>query len=427
MLRVAIIFGLLIICTNLLLARPVKILFIGNGITSYNGIPWEFKELAESAGNEIIVDTYTRDNYALSFHNGLLGDINAIEKINSRSWDYVILQEQSLLPVIPRMTKTFTIPAIHSLSNIVKQKNKCARIILFMTWARPTGGSYCVQIDSLGLSCSPKFINFFHMQDSVESSYLRIAESVNAEIAPIGNAWKRFLEEDHGKHLFYDNTNLANDLGAYLTACVLYSTIFQRKLDTVNYISTLSPEEAHLARHYAESTVIPNRNKWNIKMIEYQPQPLFEYIKVQNQVQFFDKSINGYAWSWDLGDGSVSNDMNPFHKYNELGTYEVCLRLASPDKCPKVYCRELVLRELFVLYPNPCIDYLTIKFKQDIREPIILECMSLNGNLVFSKRFSPAESGLINLEMSGIPSGSYIIQITLSGITISKKIIALGL
>ncbi len=427
MLRVAVIFSLLVLYTNLILARPVKILFIGNGIISYNGVPWEFRELAESAGNEVIVDAYTQDSYALSFHNGLLGDMNAIKKINSRTWDYVILQEQSLLPVIPEMTRAFTIPAIRDLSNIVKQKNKCARIILFMTWARPAGGSYCVQIDSLGLSCSPEFFDFFHMQDSVERSYLRIAESVQAEIAPVGNAWKNLLGQVRGKPLFFDNTNLANDLGAYLSACVLYSTIFQRELGTVDYISTLSREDAYLARQYAEIAVLPHRQKWHIKMIEYQPQPLFEYVKVQNQVQFIDKSINGYAWSWDLGDGSVSNEMNPFHAYRELGTYEVCLGLASPDKCPRIYCRELILSELLILYPNPCSDYLVVELLQEISESLLMECVSIKGNIVFRKKFSPPVSGLINIEMRGIPSGSYLIRFSLSGITISEKIIVLAL
>jgi hypothetical protein len=426
MLRVVVIFSLLVF-TNLLLARPVKILFIGNGLTSYNGVPWEFRDLAESAGNDVIVDAYTQDSYALSFHNGLLGDMNAIEKINSQTWDYVILQEQSLLPVIPEMTRAFTIPAIRDLSNIAKQKNKCARIILFMTWARPTGGSYCVQIDSLGLSCSPRFFDFFHMQDSVESSYLRIVETVQAEIAPIGNAWKRFLEQVPGKPLFFGNTNLANDLGAYLSACVLYSTIFQRELGRINYISTLSSEDARLAQQYAELTVMPDRQKWHIKMIEYQPQPFFEYMSVHNQVQFIDKSINGYAWSWDFGDGSISKETNPFHKYPEFGTYEVCLKLASPDKCPRIYCKELILSELFILYPNPCSDYLTLELLQEISESLLMECVSIKGNIVFRKKFSPPVSGLIKIEMSGIPSGSYLIRFSLSGITISEKIIVLAL
>jgi hypothetical protein len=68
-----------------------------------------------------------------------------------------------------------------------------------------------------------------------------------------------------------------------------------------------------------------------------------------------------------------------------------------------------------------------VEFLQEITESVLMECVSLKGDIVFQKEFSPPVSGLINIEMSGISSGSYLIRFSLSGITISEKIIVLAL
>jgi len=42
-------------------------------------------------------------------------------------------------------------------------------------------------------------------------------------------------------------------------------------------------------------------------------------------VHFTDLSTGAKQWHWDFGDGSTSNQQNPTHVYNELGTYPVTL------------------------------------------------------------------------------------------------------
>jgi hypothetical protein len=208
MLRSILLLALILFNFELLAGRPVKVLFIGNGILSFSYIPWEFKDLSESTGQEVSIDTYMQDSYTLSLHNGLMGDTRAIAKIKSQKWDFVVLQEQSFFPVIPELTRNFTVPAIEDLSKVIKTNNYCTQIVLFMTWARPFGDQYCVHIDSLDNPCSIPFMDFFHMQDSLETSYLRIAESVGAELAPVGVAWDNSFNQDPRLNLFWRDTNL---------------------------------------------------------------------------------------------------------------------------------------------------------------------------------------------------------------------------
>jgi hypothetical protein len=421
--RLLLLLTLVLINLNLLNGRPIKVLFIGNGILSDNGIPWDFKDLAESAGQEVIIDAYMRDSYALSFHNGLLGDMNAIDKIKSDSWDYVVLQEQSLLPVIPVMTQTFTIPAIRDLSKIIREINKCSRIILFMTWARPQGGQYCIQIDSLGFPCSTYFMDFSHMQDSVESSYLRIADSVQAEIAPVGVAWKNAFIQDPYMQLFWGNTNLSNDVGAYLSACVLYSTIFQKSSEGLNYVSNLSDEQAYSMQKISNNTVMKDREKWRIELRENQPQPSFDYIITHNQVQFLDHSTNGNKWFWEFGDGTTTNQEEPVHIYPEFGMFEVCLSHRSTGECPNIICQYLEVEEMAILYPNPFYDKLNFKIQQELTGDLLIEIFTLNGHQILKKEIKDPSVTTHVFETYNISSGTYLIKISASGISYAIKMV----
>ncbi|NLA23920.1 MAG: PKD domain-containing protein, partial [Bacteroidales bacterium] len=47
-------------------------------------------------------------------------------------------------------------------------------------------------------------------------------------------------------------------------------------------------------------------------------------------VNFTDNSTNNpSSWAWDFGDGETSNEQNPTHIYNTLGTYSVSLTVAN--------------------------------------------------------------------------------------------------
>lgn len=48
-------------------------------------------------------------------------------------------------------------------------------------------------------------------------------------------------------------------------------------------------------------------------------------------MSFYDASTGGpTTWSWNFGDGNTSTQQNPIHTYNQLGTYYVCLTIATP-------------------------------------------------------------------------------------------------
>jgi len=72
-------------------------------------------------------------------------------------------------------------------------------------------------------------------------------------------------------------------------------------------------------------------------------------------VEFNDISTSDYgtvqAWSWDFGDGALSNDQNPIHLYEEGGNYEVFLSVSTD-----LGCIETTKQEIYVK-PTPVSSY----------------------------------------------------------------------
>ncbi|MBI1307633.1 MAG: PKD domain-containing protein [Bacteroidetes bacterium] len=60
----------------------------------------------------------------------------------------------------------------------------------------------------------------------------------------------------------------------------------------------------------------------------------FSYKQNHNEVYFFNRNTGGVSWVWYFGDGDSSTAAHPFHQYNKVGTYSVCLTIT----CAGGYC-----------------------------------------------------------------------------------------
>jgi hypothetical protein len=80
------------------ISQVTQVLFIGNSYTGVNNLPQLFSDLSLSLGDSVFVDSYNPGGYTFEMH---VVDANTIAKINSRPWDFVVLQEQSQRPSFP--------------------------------------------------------------------------------------------------------------------------------------------------------------------------------------------------------------------------------------------------------------------------------------------------------------------------------------
>ena len=179
----------------------LRVLFIGNSYTYFNNLPEIFTQLSASAkpAKNIETQMVTRGGATLKMHweGG-----EALKALHQSKWDYVILQEQSLLPINEPET-------MYKYARLfdAEIKKAGAKTIFYLTWARQ---------------------NQPENQTKLNEAYLSIAKELGALVAPAGIAWQTAFREDAKLELHTQDQSHPNPTGSYLTACVLYAVIFAR-------------------------------------------------------------------------------------------------------------------------------------------------------------------------------------------------------
>lgn len=181
--------------------QAVRVLFVGNSYTFFHDMPRLVEQIAVSAawGPRLITDTVVEGGATLELH-WRRGE--ALRRIRSRPWDYVVLQEQSTRPITdPELFYEYA----RRFGEAIEEAD--ATPILFLTWARE---------------------NRPNTQPALDDAYRRMAAELGALVAPAGPAWQSAGRQ--GSAQLYDNDGShPNRAGAYLTACVLFATLAQQE------------------------------------------------------------------------------------------------------------------------------------------------------------------------------------------------------
>ena len=182
------------------LDKPVsRILFIGNSYTSRNQLPRLLADLAAAATHP------TRVEFDLVFAGGasLKRHWNAgvaQERLARQSWNYVVLQEQSTLPVKN--------PArYHDNVRLFAPEiaRRGAKTALYLTWSRQQAPD---------------------TQDRITAAVDQIAAEVDALVVPVGLAWRTVMATRSDVLLYTDDGSHPTVAGSYLAACVFLGTLF---------------------------------------------------------------------------------------------------------------------------------------------------------------------------------------------------------
>ncbi len=252
-------------------AEQVTALFLGNSHTYFNDLPSLVRNLAESAGDTLVVDSSAPGGCTLAYPpNAHLYDVLSISLIETGGWDYVVLQEQSQIPVIPYIRDNYMYPGAVALDSIIHANTPCCHTTFFMTWGWENGGQH-----SFGGYTSPDFADYDEMQDSVRTSYMRIADSLSAPVAPAGVAWQNAIHDGFPLSLFNPDGYHPSLSGSYLAACVFYATFFQKSPSGLTFTGGLSEDHAYWLQAIADSTVLFHLSEWNID--SDMPYSSFEY------------------------------------------------------------------------------------------------------------------------------------------------------
>lgn len=177
-------------------------LFLGGSFTSDGSLPEKFaKSFQDASSLDCHVQAHTFRQAKLFEH---LASEESMRLVDSRPWDFVILQEQSKLPADE--------PAIgiEALKQWQQRVHPSTSLILMMTWCRR---------EDLGNSERwYRHLGFF-----------RQAYSLGVYVSPVGIAWEILRGTRPECILMQDDSSHANGLGAELSAVCLVQTIARAK------------------------------------------------------------------------------------------------------------------------------------------------------------------------------------------------------
>jgi hypothetical protein len=178
----------------------LRVLFIGNSYTYSNDLPRMVAALARAGGQRPLhYEMETPGGYSLENH---WNDGRALARVQARAWDFVVLQDQSQMPLGNR--RAMFEYARRFETEIGMQGTKT---ILYMTWAR---------------------LDRPDDQSPISQSYTELARELRARLAPVGNAWRTALAGDPQLVLHDADGSHPTPAGTYLTACVFYATLYGR-------------------------------------------------------------------------------------------------------------------------------------------------------------------------------------------------------
>ena len=235
---------------NPVIWKAYKILFIGNSFTFYPykdtnpAVPAITKALADNLGLNVSIDYVVQGSHSLKKFADATDEKGKIvdQKLKASSdYDYVILQEQSTTPM--NNYNNFK-TGVEGILNKVKATQKNCQVILYATWGFPTG-----------LNTST-MTTIAQMEALIRAGYEKCADELKLPISHVGKAFTYVYENYKNINLYYSDDKHQSYAGAYLSACVHISTLFNIDVRNATFVGELNQETATTLKNVAYNTVM---------------------------------------------------------------------------------------------------------------------------------------------------------------------------
>ena len=176
---------------------PESVLFVGNSYTYFWNIPKLVHLMAERKNIDIQTRQSTTGGASLGMHWRGDRDLKTKAAINSGNYDAIVLQDQSMMPVL------YPDSVMHYgglFCELAKQKKM--QPYVYMTWARASNPL---------------------MQEKITKTYKQLARTHGATMVPVGLAWELAKQLRPDIQLHDPDQSHPSIEGAYLTACMFYA------------------------------------------------------------------------------------------------------------------------------------------------------------------------------------------------------------
>ncbi|MEO9966094.1 MAG: hypothetical protein ABJF11_09915 [Reichenbachiella sp.] len=165
-------------------------------------MPEIVKNIAEQNGESCMVTLSVSGGVSLKDHWEGNSGLQTKTLIEKERFDFVVLQDQSLAPII-EAEKTLSYGK--KLADLAIQQG--AQIIIYQTWARKNNP------DS---------------QSKLDATFEKLALNTGAKIAPVAKAWHLTKRDFPVIELYDPDGSHPSELGSFLTALIFYKTIYKK-------------------------------------------------------------------------------------------------------------------------------------------------------------------------------------------------------
>jgi hypothetical protein len=227
--------------------KKLRVLFVGNSLTFVNDLPKLTGVLAQDRGSVLEYEMHAPGGYTFAQH---ARDPRLLALIKKGGWDFVVLQDQSLVPAYPR-AKTEVFPYAQKLSALVRAANPLAQIAFYQTMAKKNG-------DRKNLRDFPEMGTYAGLQKKLNEAYLHMARENRGVLVPVGEAWQKMRSEHPSVDLYTDGVH-PSLAGSYLAACVFYSVLFEDTLAGLKPPPGIDKADARAIQATVEALLRPKK------------------------------------------------------------------------------------------------------------------------------------------------------------------------
>jgi hypothetical protein len=389
-----------------------KVLFIGNSFTSQNNLPALFQQIAQGATKNVLIASHMPGGISVGdISQGTSAHMNnplVYSLIKSNDWDYLVLQDNQgrfCLGYGQFPSSSLVIEGHIKILDSLLFYHPCAHII----WYAGFGPKYGY----------PPYANTgTALIDSIYRKYQFLNDTARQIIAPIGPAFQRIISGFPSINLWSSDNTHPSLYGSFLTANVLYTTIFKSSPISSLYNPGITSFEDSLLKNIAYQTTIDSINHTG----------LLNTTPIVNQIEN-TLSVYGYQnCNWYYNNlPYVSN--NCVTIINQSGTYSVIvtdtngcefMSLEQTYLLTEVYENSENDYNTFFLYPNPAINQNSLNIKNTINESIEINFYNIIGEIVLTKVLNPNQN---QMNISNLENGIYLITFKSKNINRKQKLI----
>jgi len=209
------------------------ILFVGNSFTfaagaqavaKFGGVPKLVEAIASAKGRKSEILMVATGGKDWGYH---LQQPATETALSAKKWDWVVLQNYSTKPTHMGNLSEMLANG-ENFYKRVRSHSPSAGIVLYETWARGKGNGLYT-----GVSTPNSFVDQEQMTAEIQKGYAETKKRLEAlepgeqvRLAPVGTAFALCQKKNPGINLYSPDRYHASAQGYYLSALVIYGTIF---------------------------------------------------------------------------------------------------------------------------------------------------------------------------------------------------------